>query len=111
VTVASFQDEAALDAFIENEAAGIESTTDPEPLGADGHYLCPHYSTWGEQVIVGPYLCRWDGTEYRAVWGFTNDAYNGAPGGNEALRGEVFAVIASTADRIALDEWWTAVPV
>jgi hypothetical protein len=56
-------------------------------------------------VPIDPYVCRLDGTEYRVVWGFTNDAYN------EVHGGEVVAVMASSDDRLALGDWWGTWPV
>jgi len=110
VIVASFQDGATLDEFIESEAARTLSTTIPETLGSDGYFTCPYHDTWGKSTesgneAIGPYACRFDGSEYRAVWGFNNDAYN------EVHGGEVFAVIASSDDRLALGDWWVKWPV
>jgi hypothetical protein len=110
VVVASFQNDTALDEFIESEISKLGSTTAPETLSSDGYFACPHHDVWGKSTeagseIIGPYSCSFDGSEYRAVWGFNNDSYN------EVHGGEVFAVIASSGDRLALGDWWVKWPV
>lgn len=101
----SFATEAELATFIDGKVAYGQPGPQVQ-IGHDGNYICPYEGTWPnhEGISIGPYVCYFDGSDYVAIWGFTNDAYYGE-------FGEVFAVEVRSDDPLALGDWWDKTPV